>query len=122
MRTINTVVVIAGLVFSLTAGAEKNQTPKAPNKLEPLPRDSEVQLALSALPPHLRGNATVYVLNPLEWLRSDPQGDEWIPYLRSSNWGRHDEGLLALYGISRGHSLPNFLRRGRRQGKYASLR
>jgi hypothetical protein len=64
MRTINTVVVIAGLVFSLTASAEKNQTPKAPNKLEPLPRDLEVQLALSALPPHLRGNATVYVLNP----------------------------------------------------------
>lgn len=29
-----------------------------------LPRDLEIQLALSALPPHLRGNATVYVLNP----------------------------------------------------------
>jgi hypothetical protein len=34
------------------------------NKIEPLPRDLEIQLALSALPPHLRDNATVYVLNP----------------------------------------------------------
>jgi len=29
-----------------------------------LPRDLEIQLALSALPPHLRDNATVYALNP----------------------------------------------------------
>ena len=29
-----------------------------------LPRDLEVQLALSALPRHLRADATVYVLNP----------------------------------------------------------
>ncbi len=34
------------------------------NKIEPLPRDLEIQLALSALPPHLRDGATVYVLNP----------------------------------------------------------
>lgn len=39
-------------------------TPKMTNKIEPLPRDLEIQLALSALPPHLRDNATVYVLNP----------------------------------------------------------
>jgi hypothetical protein len=64
MRKIHTLVVIAGLVWSLTASAENTQTSNAPNELEPLPRDLEVQLALSALPPHLRGNATVYVLNP----------------------------------------------------------
>jgi hypothetical protein len=64
MRTIQTVVVIAGFLFSLTAGAENRRTPKVLNKLEPLPRDLEIQLALSALPPHLRDNATVYVLNP----------------------------------------------------------
>ena len=44
--------------------AQDNQTPKGMNKIEPLPRDLEIQLALSALPPHLRDNATVYVLNP----------------------------------------------------------
>ncbi|HME45877.1 MAG TPA: hypothetical protein VKF36_22500 [Syntrophorhabdales bacterium] len=37
---------------------------KVTNKIEPLPRDLEIQLALSALPQHLRDNATVYVLNP----------------------------------------------------------
>jgi hypothetical protein len=35
-------------------------------KVDPLPRDLEMQLALSALPPHLRDQATVYVLNPAQ--------------------------------------------------------
>jgi hypothetical protein len=61
MRKILTIIVIAGLLFSLTASAEIKQTR---NKIEPLPRNLEIQLALSALPPHLRDNATVYVLNP----------------------------------------------------------
>ena len=30
------------------------QTVNAENKIEPLPRDLEIQLALSSLPPHLR--------------------------------------------------------------------
>jgi hypothetical protein len=51
-------------LFSLTASAENQQTPKTTNKIDPLPRDLEIQLALSALPPHLRDNATVYILNP----------------------------------------------------------
>lgn len=44
--------------------AENKQTTQLMNTIEPLPRDLEIQLALSALPPHLRDNATVYVLNP----------------------------------------------------------
>jgi hypothetical protein len=60
MRKIQIIVVIAGLLFSLAASAEDKQTPK----IEPLPRDLEMQLALSALPPHLRDDATVYILNP----------------------------------------------------------
>src|SRR5712672_919460 len=55
---------MAGLMFALLASAQTNQTAKATNKIEPLPRDLEIQLALSALPPRLRENATVYVLNP----------------------------------------------------------
>ncbi len=46
------------------ASAEDKQAREVMNKVEPLPRDLEIQLALSALPPHLRDNATVYVLNP----------------------------------------------------------
>ncbi len=64
MRKVQTIVVIVGLLFSLTASADNKQTREVMTKIEPLPRDLEIQLALSALPPHLRDNATVYVLNP----------------------------------------------------------
>ena len=60
-----TFAVIIGLIFSLAAAAQNNQISSG-NKLEPLPRDLEIQLALSALPRHLRDNATVYVLNPAQ--------------------------------------------------------
>ena len=64
MRNIQSIVVITGVLFSLTASAENKQTSKVLKKLEPLPRELEIQLALSALPAHLRDNATIYVLNP----------------------------------------------------------
>jgi hypothetical protein len=57
-----TLSVIVGLLL-LTASAQNQQRPKGTNKIEPLPRDLEMQLALSALPQHLRDHATVYVLN-----------------------------------------------------------
>jgi hypothetical protein len=63
MKKIQTIIVIAGLLFSLTASAANKQTSEVTNKIDALPRDLEIQLALSALPPHLRDNATVYVLN-----------------------------------------------------------
>lgn len=63
MRKMQTPMVTAGLLLSLMASAAHKQAPTV-NKIEPLPRDLEIQLALSALPPHLRDNATVYVLNP----------------------------------------------------------
>jgi hypothetical protein len=62
-KLVQTIAVIIGLVFSLAAAAQ-NKKISSGNKIEPLPRDLEIQLALSALPPHLRDNATVYVLNP----------------------------------------------------------
>ena len=59
------VIILAATVFSVMAGAADKQVRKdATGKIEPLPRDLEMQLALSALPPHLRDHATVYVLNP----------------------------------------------------------
>ena len=60
MRNVQTLIVIVGLLFTLSANAENNKA----SKVEPLPRDLEIQLALSALPPHLKDSATVYVLNP----------------------------------------------------------
>ncbi|HET6936053.1 MAG TPA: hypothetical protein VFI72_14525 [Candidatus Angelobacter sp.] len=64
MRKAQTISIILALLLSLTASAQNNQTASSTNKFTPLPRDLEIQLALSALPPHLRDNATVYVLNP----------------------------------------------------------
>jgi len=75
MRTDNVFVhvcamgLIIGLVIMLSAafGPSANAETaarKAVGKIEPLPQDLEIQLALSALPPHLRDHATVYVLNP----------------------------------------------------------
>jgi len=57
MRKIQIIVVLASLLFSLAESAEDNP-------IKPLPRDLEIQLALSSLPPHLRDDATVYILNP----------------------------------------------------------
>jgi len=64
MRNVQTLIVIASLLFTFSANAENTTAPKVMNKIEPLPRDLEIQLALSALPPHLRDSANVYVLNP----------------------------------------------------------
>ena len=62
-KLVQSIALIAGLFFSLAATAQNKQMSSG-NKIEPLPRDLEIQLALSALPPHLRDNAAVYVLNP----------------------------------------------------------
>lgn len=58
------IALIIGLLCSLTASAEDKMASGTINKVEPLPKDLEIQLARSALPPHLRDKATVYVLNP----------------------------------------------------------
>jgi len=64
MRKVQTFIVILSLLFSLSASANNKKTGGVTYKIVPLPQDLEIQLALSALPPHLRDNATVYVLNP----------------------------------------------------------
>jgi hypothetical protein len=64
MRTFHAMWVVAGLSLSLTAHAQNKPLAGAGTKVEPLPRDLQIQLALSALPPHLRNDATVYTLNP----------------------------------------------------------
>lgn len=64
MRKTQAIVLTIGLLFSVAASAQDQQPAAGTHKVEPLPRDLEVQLALSALPPHLRDGATVYILNP----------------------------------------------------------
>lgn len=66
IRKSGSIIVLGCLLFSFAVTAGNEQTAAAADTIEPLPRDLEIQLALSSLPPHLRGNATVYVLNPAE--------------------------------------------------------
>jgi hypothetical protein len=62
-RKIHIVLILVCVSLPCTASAQV--APSRPSsKLTPLPRDLEIELALSALPPHLRDGATVYVLNP----------------------------------------------------------
>ena len=55
-------ILAAGLMGAPATGVAAQGS--SPGRLQPLPRDLEIQLALSALPPHLRGGATVWVLDP----------------------------------------------------------
>jgi hypothetical protein len=54
--------VVLSLVICASADAQGNQA-RSPG-IEALPRDMEIELAASALPKHLRDNATIYVLDP----------------------------------------------------------
>ncbi len=57
-KILTTILAICGLLsFAGMPLAQETGT------LEPLPRDLEIELALSSLPPHLRDHATVYTLN-----------------------------------------------------------
>lgn len=56
------------------AAAGSTLLPLSATALEPLPRDLEIELALSALPEHLRAAATVYVLDPTAGYRSVSEG------------------------------------------------
>jgi len=66
-------IVLLVLTSALAAGAAVG---RAENGIDPLPRDLEIQLALSALPPHLRADATVYVLNPDKGFEVARTGDD----------------------------------------------
>ena len=65
------ILVIAILLLALTVSAE--------NKIQPLPRDfGNPTRPESALPPHLRDNATVYVLNLSKGFEVARKGTNWI--------------------------------------------
>jgi len=106
MRKTTTASIFLTVLFSVTAVA---QSGGKVNKLEPLPRDLEIELALSALPPHLRDNATVYVLNPDKGFEVARLGTKWVPCLCCSDRRRHVQGDVASKGISRRYPLPDLV-------------
>jgi hypothetical protein len=64
LKAYQVVAVALGVLLSATAIGHAGQTVSASAKIDALPRDLEIQLALSTLPRVLRDSATVYVLNP----------------------------------------------------------
>jgi hypothetical protein len=59
--------------------------------LEPLPRELEVKLALSALPPYLRSDPTVYILDPAKGYVLERQGkNEFTCFVERTDWVRED--------------------------------
>lgn len=59
---------VVGILASVSCSAQTKQTEtnarNSPSKLERMPESLELRYALSALPPHLRGGATTYTLDP----------------------------------------------------------
>ncbi|HEY1407113.1 MAG TPA: hypothetical protein VF857_10930, partial [Spirochaetota bacterium] len=64
MKKVGIVFLTVGLLFSFAGSAEVKTDRVINYKIDPLQKDLEIQLALSALPPHLRDKATVYIQNP----------------------------------------------------------
>jgi hypothetical protein len=81
------VVLVAGV-----SGRSAGQTPAASGvALEALPRELEVKLALSALPPYLRSDATVYVLDPPKGYVRQRQGkNDFTCFVERTDWVRED--------------------------------
>lgn len=74
---------------SADGGATNARETQAPNRPIALPADLEVELALSALPPHLRDAATVYVYDPAEGYRKQRVGTNGFHAIV----GRDDPGI-----------------------------
>lgn len=61
------------------------------NALEALPLELEVKLALSALPPYLRSEGTVYVLDPAKGYVLERQGkNDFTCFVERTDWVRAD--------------------------------
>src|SRR5262249_60739624 len=68
--------------------------------LDRLPRDLEVELALSALPPHLRAEATIFALDPAKGYVVERQSSNGLPCFveRRDYWRAqfHDDLLFPI--------------------------
>jgi hypothetical protein len=91
-------VIVLLLIFPTTDCAQQNQSPSPSPypRLEKMPVELERDYALSALPPHLRNGATVYLLDPEKgYYVSHPGTNGYICFvLRTSwEWGEFQDDL-----------------------------
>ena len=72
-------------LFSQQSHSQETETNYA--RLDQWPRDLEVDFALSALPPHLRSDATVYVLNPAKGYEVAKKGSNgFVCFVSRTEW------------------------------------
>lgn len=109
MRTVQRIALSLCLSFSVTANAQITSTQKTTYKVDPLPRDLEIQLALSALPTHLRSDTTVYVLNPDMGFEVARKGTNGFHAFVARTGDDAMQGVLAVNEIPGGHSLPDLI-------------
>ena len=87
---------IAFLFLSLIMGLPVRRggqavTSSSENVPEAMPKDLEVRLALSALPPYLRSEATVYVLDPAKGYAAQQKGtNDFTCFVERTDWVRAD--------------------------------
>ena len=111
--------------YGLTAYGQKAP---ADWELETMPRDLEMDFALSALPPHLRAGATVYTLNPKKGYEVARKGSNgFICFVSRTEWEwadfRKDHAAAISYDAEGSASiLPVYLEvaRLRATGKYTA--
>jgi hypothetical protein len=82
---------IGVMVMAPTSAGGQKTSVASGNSLQPLPRALETKLALSALPPYLRADATVYVLNPTKGYELERKGDnDFTCFVERTDWVRED--------------------------------
>jgi len=80
------------VMFVVPAGLRSQTPPDTPGQaLEAMPKDLEARLALSALPPYLRPDATVFVLDPAKGYIEDRHGsNNFTCFVERTDWVRED--------------------------------
>src|SRR5689334_15718261 len=75
------------LITILFVSAQNFAQGKVDSRLEKMPVDLETDYALSALPPHLRHDATVYLLDPQKGYYVGRQGTNgYICFIARTEW------------------------------------
>ena len=78
-------------IFLIVPAVVRSATAATGNSLDALPRELESKLALSALPPYLRADANVYVLDPAKGYELARQGTNGFTcFVERTDWVRED--------------------------------
>lgn len=85
-------VFFCGLAFAaMVATTQQSSSNETPSSLEALPKDLEIKLALSALPPYLRADATVFLLIPSKGYELEQKGtNDFTCFVERTDWVREE--------------------------------